>query len=325
MRVLDDEGHECPANTSGQIFFKNLMGSDFEYHNAPEKTKAAHSTDGYGTLGDIGHVDDDGYVFLSDRKIDMIISGGVNIYPAEIEGVLVMHPAVADVAVFGVPDDECGEEVKAVVEPVEGVEAGDELGRELIDHVREHLAGTSPPERGVQRGAAPHPDREAGEARTSRPILGRLGTHDLIEVTHSGTQNASFSTRVRCQKPGVGPPSDFGCDVGKSIGPVLVDLVLVDLVLVDLVLVDRALRPSRCSRRRTPTRLACLVHEPHRGHTPGHGNDTRLIVRASTTRPTPARSHTEVPHRRAEVMVHVAAPRPTARIDFDGGWVWVRR
>ena len=145
LRVLDDDGHECPANTSGQIYFKSLMGNDFEYHNAPEKTAAAHSSDGYGTLGDIGYVDDDGFVFLSDRKIDMIISGGVNIYPAEIEGVLVTHPAVTDAAVFGVPDDEFGEQVKAVVELVEGVEPGDDLARDLIDHVREHLAGYKAP------------------------------------------------------------------------------------------------------------------------------------------------------------------------------------
>jgi len=145
LRVVDDAGQECPANTPGQIYFKSLMGSDFEYHNAPGKTAAAHSNDGYGTLGDIGYVDDDGFVFLSDRKIDMIISGGVNIYPAEIEGVLVTHPAVADAAVFGVPDDEFGEQVKAVVELVDGAEAGDDLGRELIDHVRQHLAGYKAP------------------------------------------------------------------------------------------------------------------------------------------------------------------------------------
>ena len=153
LRVLDDDGHECAANTSGQIYFKSLMGNDFEYHNAPEKTAAAHSGDGYGTLGDIGYVDDDGFVFLSDRKIDMIISGGVNIYPAEIEGVLVTHPAVADAAVFGVPDDEFGEQVKAVVELVEGADPGDVLARDLIDHVREHLAGYKAP-RTVEFSAA---------------------------------------------------------------------------------------------------------------------------------------------------------------------------
>jgi long-chain acyl-CoA synthetase len=145
LRVVGETGDECPPNTSGQIYFKSLMGSDFEYHNAPEKTAAAHSGDGYGTLGDIGYVDDDGFVFLSDRKIDMIISGGVNIYPAEIEGVLVTHPAVADAAVFGVPDDEFGEQVKAVVEVMEGVDADDELASELIAHVRQHLAGYKAP------------------------------------------------------------------------------------------------------------------------------------------------------------------------------------
>jgi long-chain acyl-CoA synthetase len=145
LRVVDDEGRECPPNAPGQIYFKSLMGSDFEYHNAPDKTAAAHSSDGYGTLGDIGFVDDDGFVFLSDRKIDMIISGGVNIYPAEIEGVLVTHAAVADAAVFGVPDDEFGEQVKAVVQLVDGAEPGDELAHELIEHVRQHLAGYKAP------------------------------------------------------------------------------------------------------------------------------------------------------------------------------------
>ena len=95
----------------GQIWFRSLLGMDFEYHNAPEKTAAAHREPGVGTLGDVGYLDDDGYLFLSDRKIDMIISGGVNIYPAEIEGVLAGHPAVADVAVFGIPDEEMGERV----------------------------------------------------------------------------------------------------------------------------------------------------------------------------------------------------------------------
>jgi len=145
LQVLDDDGVECGPNVSGQIYFKSLLGNDFEYHNAPEKTAAAHSSDGYGTLGDIGFIDDDGFVFLSDRKIDMIISGGVNIYPAEIEGILVTHPAVADAAVFGVPDDEFGEQVKAVVELVDGANPSEELSQELIEHVRGHLAGYKAP------------------------------------------------------------------------------------------------------------------------------------------------------------------------------------
>ncbi len=145
IAILDDEARPCPAGTAGQIWFRSLMGNDFEYHNAPDKTASAHTTDGYGTLGDIGYFDDDGYLFMSDRKIDMIISGGVNIYPAEIEGVLVTHPAVADAAVFGVPDDEFGEQVKAAVELADGFEPSAALAEDLIAHVREHLAGYKAP------------------------------------------------------------------------------------------------------------------------------------------------------------------------------------
>jgi long-chain acyl-CoA synthetase len=144
LEVVDPDGNECPPGTPGQIYFKSATGGDFEYHKAPEKTQAAHLA-GMGTLGDIGYLDDDGYLFLSDRKIDMIISGGVNIYPAEIEGVLVGHAAVADAAVFGIPDDEMGEQVKAAVELIEGTPPSDELAAELIAYVREHLAGYKAP------------------------------------------------------------------------------------------------------------------------------------------------------------------------------------
>jgi len=145
IKIFDDDGKECGADQAGQIWFKSVMGNDFEYHNAPEKTAAAHTTDGYGTLGDIGYFDADGFLFMSDRKIDMIISGGVNIYPAEIEGVLVSHPAVADAAVFGVPDDEFGEQVKAAIQVVEGAVADATLAGELIDLVRTKLAGYKAP------------------------------------------------------------------------------------------------------------------------------------------------------------------------------------
>ena len=144
MRILDDGHQPVPVGTSGQIWFRSKLGSDFEYHDDPTKTAQAH-LDGWGTLGDIGYFDADGHLFMSDRKIDMVISGGVNIYPAEIEGVLVAHPAVADAAVFGIPDDEMGEQVKAVVEPTVGYAASDDLAAELIAHVREHLAGYKAP------------------------------------------------------------------------------------------------------------------------------------------------------------------------------------
>jgi long-chain acyl-CoA synthetase len=130
---------------AGQLYFRNSRGSDFEYHKDPEKTAAAHLEPGVFTFGDIGTLDEDGHLFMSDRKIDMVISGGVNIYPAEIEGVLVNHPAVADAAVFGIPHAEMGEEVKAAVELAEGCRPGDDLVAELIAHCREHLAGYKAP------------------------------------------------------------------------------------------------------------------------------------------------------------------------------------
>ena len=139
--ILDENHERLGPNEVGQIYFKSLMGTDFEYHNAPEKTAASHLEPGVFTYGDMGYLDDDGYLFLSDRKIDMIISGGVNIYPAEIEAAMLNHPAVRDVAVFGVPNDEFGEEVKAVVQLMDGVDADDDLERSLMAFCREHVAG----------------------------------------------------------------------------------------------------------------------------------------------------------------------------------------
>lgn len=147
ITVVGDDGTPVPAGTVGELWFRSLLGVDFEYHNAPEKTAAAHREPGVGTLGDVGYLDADGYLFLSDRKIDMVISGGVNIYPAEIEGVLSAHPSVADVAVIGIPDDDMGEQVLAVVEPVGGLPADNALPTELATHCRAHLAGYKCPRR----------------------------------------------------------------------------------------------------------------------------------------------------------------------------------
>jgi long-chain acyl-CoA synthetase len=143
--VVGDDGAPCANGEAGTLYVRNLLGMDFEYHGDPTKTANAHLEPGVFTLGDIGYLDDEGYLHLSDRKIDMIISGGVNIYPAEIEGVLAVHPAVRDVAVFGIPDDEFGEQVKAAVELENGVDASDELATELVAHCREHLAGYKVP------------------------------------------------------------------------------------------------------------------------------------------------------------------------------------
>jgi long-chain acyl-CoA synthetase len=138
VHIVGDDGTELPAGQSGTIYFGG--STDFEYHGDPVKTAEAHSPQGWGTLGDVGYLDDDGFLFLTDRKANMIISGGVNIYPQEAENLLALHPKVADVAVFGVPDDEMGEQVKAVVQPVEWSDAGPALEEELIAYCRAGLA-----------------------------------------------------------------------------------------------------------------------------------------------------------------------------------------
>lgn len=143
--VVDDEGKHLGPNETGTLYFKSAMGTDFEYHNDPEKTAAAHLEPGVFTTGDVGHLDDDGYLWLSDRKIDMIISGGVNIYPAEIEAVISESPAVEDVAVIGVPNDEFGEEVKAIVAVSDPAVDRTALEATLIEACGEKLAGYKRP------------------------------------------------------------------------------------------------------------------------------------------------------------------------------------
>jgi long-chain acyl-CoA synthetase len=116
-----------------------MGAAGFEYHGDKAKTEA-NRRDGFFTVGDAGYLDEDGWLFLCDRKSDMIISGGVNIYPAEIESVLLTHPKVGDAAVFGIPDDDWGEQVKAVIEPADGVAGDDELAAELLAFAGERLA-----------------------------------------------------------------------------------------------------------------------------------------------------------------------------------------
>jgi long-chain acyl-CoA synthetase len=145
IEIVSDEGDVLPPNEVGTVYIRNLIGGDFSYHGAPEKTAAAHREPGVMTVGDVGYLDDEGFLFLCDRKIDMIISGGVNIYPAEIEAVLVNHPAVLDAAVFGIPHDEFGEEVKAVLQLAPGQEPSDDLARNIMAYARDHLAGYKVP------------------------------------------------------------------------------------------------------------------------------------------------------------------------------------
>ena len=138
LLILDDEGQQCPTGQDGTIWFRGATA--FEYFGDPAKTAESRTSDGLtSTVGDVGHVDEDGYLYLTDRKTYMIISGGVNIYPQETENLLSGHPAVLDVAVIGVPNDDLGEEVKAVVQLADPHSASPELARELIDYCRDRL------------------------------------------------------------------------------------------------------------------------------------------------------------------------------------------
>ncbi|MGZ4709917.1 MAG: AMP-binding protein [Acidimicrobiales bacterium] len=144
--AADADGTRLPAGEIGPLWCRNTVTDDvFEYHNAPEKTASAYLAPGTYPLGDIGRVDEDGWVYLADRAANMIISGGVNIYPAEIEQIIVEHPAVADVGVFGIPDEEWGESVKAAVELADGFEPSDELADDILAFARRHLAGYKVP------------------------------------------------------------------------------------------------------------------------------------------------------------------------------------
>ena len=139
LHILDENMQECPTGTPGTVWFKTA--SPFEYFNDPERTKEARSPDGsMSTVGDVGYVDADGYLHLTDRATFMIISGGVNIYPQECENLLITHPKIADAAVFGVPNADLGEEVKAVVQPMPGVEPCEALVQELIAFCSQSLS-----------------------------------------------------------------------------------------------------------------------------------------------------------------------------------------
>jgi long-chain acyl-CoA synthetase len=139
LKITDDDGNMMPTGEPGIVWMRMGTGTTFEYKGDAEKTRKSHDADGYFTVGDVGYLNEDGYLFLCDRKTDMIIAGGINIYPAEIEGCIHEHPQVGDVAVFGIPDDDMGEQIKAVIEPIAGVAADDALRASIMEHVRTKL------------------------------------------------------------------------------------------------------------------------------------------------------------------------------------------
>lgn len=156
MHICDDNGDDVAVGQEGTVFFESA--ATFSYHNDPEKTKGATNKHGWTTLGDVGRLDEEGYLYLTDRKSFMIISGGVNIYPQEIENHLITHPKVRDVAVIGGPHDEMGEQVIAVVQPLDMADAGDALRDELTAYCREKLSGIKLPRRIDFRAELPRHD-----------------------------------------------------------------------------------------------------------------------------------------------------------------------
>ena len=179
VHICDDAGTELPAGAVGTIYFERDE-LPFEYHNDPEKTRAAqhpaHST--WTTTGDVGYLDDDGYLFLTDRDSFMIISGGVNIYPQEIENALIAHPRVLDAVVVGLPDPDLGERVTAVVQPVDGQPADDGFADELLSYLRERIAGFKVPRTIAFRAELP---------RTPAGKLIKRHITDELENARSGT------------------------------------------------------------------------------------------------------------------------------------------
>jgi long-chain acyl-CoA synthetase len=172
-KILDEDGGELPPGEPGMIYVKSSLGS-FEYRKDPAKTAASMRGEWY-TPGDIGYLDKDGYLFLCDRRTDLIVSGGVNIYPAEIEAALLEHPSVADVAVIGAPDEEWGHNVVALVQPVPGAVAGPELTSELLDHLGPRIARFKHPKVIEYREALPRtPTGKLSRSRLRQEFLDAL-------------------------------------------------------------------------------------------------------------------------------------------------------
>jgi long-chain acyl-CoA synthetase len=139
LHIVSDDGSELPVGEIGTVYFGGEQAV-FHYHQEDEKTAGAYSKEGWATTGDVGYLDEDGFLYLTDRKNFMIISGGVNVYPQEIENLLITHEKVADVAVFGLPCDEFGEKVQAVVQPMNWADATDETAIEIMEWLRERLS-----------------------------------------------------------------------------------------------------------------------------------------------------------------------------------------
>ena len=199
----------------------SLALADFEYKGDAAKTDE-NRTEGFFTVGDWGLLDEDGYLFLKDRKADMIISGGVNIYPAEIEGTLLTFPKIGDVAVFGIPNDDWGEEIKAVVQPAEGVEPDEALRDEIFAFCQGEPGQLQAPQ--VDRlhpRAPPRPQRQALQAQAPRPLLGRPRRPHLTALGARQPHRRVLRSTSRCHPPeqsgATGRPAGMGADLEQEL------------------------------------------------------------------------------------------------------------
>jgi len=184
VHILDEQGHELPPGEQGLVYFGD--GPRFEYHGQPDKTREAYDALGRSTLGDIGYVDEDGYLYLTDRRNNLVVTGGVNVFPQEVENVLITHPEVYDVAVFGVPDLDLGEKIVAVVQPLDPGHAGPEFADALIRYCRERLARFKVPQSIDFRSELPRHD--------TGKIYTRLLRSEYVDGGARGTGSAQATT-----------------------------------------------------------------------------------------------------------------------------------
>ncbi len=190
--------------------------ADFEYYGDKAKTEA-NRLQGYFTVGDIGYLAEDGFLFLCDRKSDMIISGGANIYPAEIEAEIIMNPKVADVAVFGIPDEEWGEQIKAVVQPADGVVAGRRAGRGDPGRARGQAGEDEVAEvHRFRRRAAARPQRQAAQAPSPRPLLGGRAARSM-PGTSSDSPCSGSERRTRRRREQVAAATSASMSISRVV------------------------------------------------------------------------------------------------------------
>ena len=194
LRICDEDGNELPQGEAGTVYFAD--GRPFQYHNDPKKTAESRNAKGWTTLGDVGYVDADGFLHLTDRKAFMIISGGVNIYPQEAENLLITHPKVMDCAVFGVPNPDFGEEVKAVVQPRDMADAGPGAGRGASGLLPPASLRHQVPAQHRLRGRAAAPSHgQALQAPAARPLLEGPREQDRVAGFQAATPMPRWSRK----------------------------------------------------------------------------------------------------------------------------------